>query len=182
MPVLRPGQPAPPLQFGLADGSSWSLDAQAPDIFTMIVFYRHRHCSVCKEYLKALDELHADFAAQGTSSVAVSMGSRADAKASVNDFDLSTLPLGHGLSLMAARDWQLFLSAGRRETEPALFCEPGLFLVDRNQRLYFASIQSMPFGRPVLEQVLDWIPKLVERRTEARGEVPIEPAIERAKG
>ena len=37
---------------------------------------------------------------------------------------------------------------------PPLFSEPGLFLVRPNGELYFASVQTMPFARPALADLL----------------------------
>mgnify|MGYP007008182843 CR=1 FL=1 len=54
-----------------------------------------------------------------------------------------------------ARDLDLYSSSGRSGTEePKIFSEPGMLLVKPDQTLYFASIQSMPFTRPPLDELL----------------------------
>ena len=49
-----------------------------------------------------------------------------------------------------------------------MFVEPALFLVRPDRTLYYASVQSMPFGRPCFEKLLG-IEKAVARLS-ARGE------------
>ena len=46
MPLL-PRKPVPSLEFDTVGGSRWSLAAQKPQNFTMLVFYRGLHCPIC---------------------------------------------------------------------------------------------------------------------------------------
>jgi hypothetical protein len=55
--------------------------------------------------------------------------------------------------------------------EPAMFVEPALFLVRPDRTLYYASVQSMPFGRPCFDDMLRGIEKAVARNYPARGDV-----------
>jgi len=142
-----PGTPAPALEIDTAAGR-WQLAAQSPDSFTLVVFYRGLHCPVCKGYLSELDRLVPDFAAQGAGVIAVSMDSAARAAQAAADWGLTQLRLGHGLTADQARAWGLYLTQSIRETEPAVFCEPGLFLIDREGRFYLIAIGSMPWARP----------------------------------
>ena len=52
---------------------------------------------------------------------------------------------------------------------PALFTEPGLFLVRPDRRLYYASVLSMPFGRPTVEDMLFGLGAVLARNFPARG-------------
>ena len=42
--MLVPRKPVPSLEFDTLGGGRWSLEAQVPRLFTMIVFYRGLHC------------------------------------------------------------------------------------------------------------------------------------------
>jgi hypothetical protein len=55
--------------------------------------------------------------------------------------------------------------------EPPMFVEPALFLVRPDRTLYYASVQSMPFGRPCFAEMLSGIEKVVSKDYPARGEV-----------
>ena len=52
-----------------------------------------------------------------------------------------------------------------------MFVEPALFLIRPDRTLYYASLQSMPFGRPCFEEMLNGIEKSIVRDYPARGEV-----------
>ena len=75
------------------------------------------------------------------------------------EWNLANLRVGYGLDLAVARRWGLYISTSRGMTstgveEPALFSEPGLFLVRPDHTLYFASVQTMPFARPHFADIL----------------------------
>lgn len=142
-----PGTPAPALEIATAAGP-WRLADQTPASFTLVVFYRGLHCPVCKGYLSELNRLVPDFAAQGAGVIAVSMDSAERAAQAAADWGLDKLTLGHGLTEAQARAWGLYLTQSIRETEPVVFSEPGLFLIDRAGRFYLISIGSMPWARP----------------------------------
>jgi hypothetical protein len=85
------------------------------------------------------------------------------------------LRFAYDLALAQARDWGLFISTSRGVTsigieEPALFSEPGLFLVNPDQTLYYMSVQSMPFVRPHLSELLGALDFAIDKNYPARGE------------
>jgi hypothetical protein len=87
----------------------------------------------------------------------------------------SQLNFGFGLPLEAAKAWGLFISASRGKTsigieEPALFSEPGLFLVRPDQTLYWLSVQSMPFVRPKFAEIVQALDFVIKNEYPARGE------------
>ncbi|KAB2912469.1 MAG: AhpC/TSA family protein [Hyphomicrobiaceae bacterium] len=173
---LIPRQRVPDLSLPLAGGGSWRLSDQKPEHFTMVAFYRGRHCSVCRDYLGRLQSMHAAFSRLGVTPIAVSMDSAERACAAEADWGLTDLCVAYGLSLPQAREWGLYVSRGCGRTslgleEPAMFAEPALFLVRPDHTLYFASVQSMPFGRPCFEEILHAIEMAVAGRYPARGEV-----------
>jgi len=78
--------------------------------------------------------------------------------------------IGYGLGEDLARNLGLYISSGRPGGgEPRVFSEPALLLVEPDQTLYFASIQSMPFTRPSLDQLLQGIDHAIESGYPARG-------------
>lgn len=165
-----PRQAAPELTVPTVGGDLWSLDTCSIDTFLMVVFYRHQNCGVCQSYLADLSTKLEQFEALGVTTLGVSMDSANGAKAMADLLPGRPLTIGYDLRRQTAEKWGLYLSAARKSEEPQLFGEPGLFLIDRSRRLYFASVQSMPFGRTSFESLLGWIPKLVSGAIPARGE------------
>ena len=168
--MMKPRQPAPLLEFSLIDGNSWRLADAKPAAFTMIVAYRGLHCPVCKTYLKDLTSKLDEFDKRGVDVVAVSMDSRERAAQSHDEWELGKLKLGFGLPVETARAWNLYISSSIREGEPALFSEPGLFLVKQDGALYYVATSSAPWGRPPLDQMLRGVDVATERKMPARGE------------
>ncbi len=173
MSRFLPGSPAPDFVIPLTDGRLWSLSDQRPQHFTMIVIYRHGQCSICSAYLRQLDMLVHDFAAVGTQVLAASVDDAANSLEMKDRLGLQYLALGCGLTWAMGRDWGLFASEKRKNNEPDTFFEPAIFLIDPDRRLYYSIIQSMPFGRPPLDDILQWIPKVIDGKIGARGEMNV---------
>ena len=51
-----------------------------------------------------------------------------------------------------------------------MFSEPALFLVSPDQTLYYMSVQSMPFVRPHLSELLGALDFAIDKNYPARGE------------
>ena len=173
--TIKPRQPVPALEVQTVDGGTWRLADREPQAFTMVVFYRGLHCPICKGYLRDLDRRLGDFEARGVEAIAVSTDDEGRARRAKEEWGLERLPVGYGLSIDAARAWGLFVSTSRGTTsagveEPALFNEPGLFLVKPDGTLYAASIQTMPFARPHFDEVLRAVDFVLEKDYPARGE------------
>ena len=99
------------------------------------------------------------FTERGVSTVAVSSDSEARAGQMAEKIGASALRIGYDLDLKVAREWGLYISTSRGKTsigieEPALFSEPGLFMVSPDQALYYGSIQTMPFVRPHFAELI----------------------------
>lgn len=62
--------------------------------------------------------------------------------------------VGYGQSVASMREWGLFVSKGITDGEPAEFGEPGLFLVRPDSTVYAAVLNTMPFGRPHLDDAV----------------------------
>jgi peroxiredoxin len=175
MTVLKPRQTVPALEVSTLQGA-WSLGDQAPENFTMLVFYRGLHCPICSKYLAELDKLAGDFAETGVGILALSSDGEERAKQAVEDWGLKNTNIGYGLSVEQAQAWGLHRSAGRGKTsigieEPAEFSEPGLFLVRTDNTLYWAQISTMPFARPHFREVLGALSFALANDYPARGEL-----------
>ena len=173
--MLTPRQPVPALSLLTVAGPTWTLGANPPAHFTLIVFYRGLHCPVCRGYLSELNRLHADFTARGVEVFVASSDGAERAAQAVRDWGLSNLTVGHGLPIDEARRWGLYVSSSRGKTslgidEPARFSEPGVFLVRADGTLYWASVQTMPFARPHFDEMLKAIDFVLKNDYPARGE------------
>lgn len=166
-----PKHTAPALKFPLLNGTEWSLENQQPTNFTLIVFYRGLHCPLCKKYLQQLQELLPAFNSRGVDVVAVSMDTEKRARLSRQKWQLSNLDIGYELPLPTAREWGLYLSAGAKEGEPEVFSEPGLFLIDHQNQVYYLALNSNPWGRPYLPSFVKAVDYIIESGYPARGEM-----------
>ncbi|MEO9884410.1 MAG: peroxiredoxin-like family protein [Balneola sp.] len=171
MNAPTPRTSAPELSFPLTNGEKWNLSEQNPESFTMVVFYRGLHCPVCKGYTQKLNNLVDEFKKRGVEAVTVSMDSEERARTSVQEWEVDKLKVGYDLTKDQARSWGLYFSNAIKDEEPELFSEPGLFLIRPDGELYYAAINSMPFGRPDLKSMLNALDFIQENDYPARGEV-----------
>ncbi|MEP0321362.1 peroxiredoxin-like family protein [Bauldia litoralis] len=149
---LIPRQPVPALSVPLVGGGDWTLAGQTPAHFTLLNFYRGAHCPQCRNQLQELNRKAGDFAERGVGILALSCDPKDRAEQSKADWELGDIAIGYDLPLADARRWGLYISTGRGMTsigieEPALFSEPGVFLVRPDGTLYAAIVQTMPFVR-----------------------------------
>jgi peroxiredoxin len=170
MAHIRTREKPPALEVDTVDGDRWSLALQRPKAFTMVVVYRGLHCPICRAYLSDLERRLDDFAARGVEVIAISADDAGRAATTKAEWRLERLPIGYGLSIDTARSWGLFISRSIKDTEPAEFAEPGLFLIEPGGTLYFASINSAPFARPDFGELLKTIDFVLEKSYPARGE------------
>lgn len=173
---VMPRQHAPALEVDTLGGGTWRLADQTPGNFTLVVFYRGLHCPICSRYIADLERKLADFAELGVDVIAISADSEERARTAQRDWKLDRLTIGYGLDLDTARAWGLYISSGVGKTstgveEPALFPEPGLFLVRADGTVYFGSVQTMPFARPGFAEILGATKFVLEHKYPARGEV-----------
>ncbi len=175
MTHLVPRQPVPNVVVETLDGDRFDLHAATPATFSLIAFYRGLHCPVCAKYLMELERLAPDFAERGVASIAISSDTRERAEAMATKVRARTLRFGYGLPLDVARQWGLYISASRGTTsigieEPALFAEPGLFIMRPDNTLYYGAVQTMPFARPLFSELLDAVDFVLKNNYPARGE------------
>ena len=172
---LMPRYPVPALNVALTTGGRFVLGAQPGEKFDLLVFYRGLHCPICVKYLLELGRLAPEFAARGVQVVAISSDDEDRAGQMADKVSASGFKLGYGLSLRAAREWGLYLSASRGKTsigidEPAVFSEPGVFIVRPDGTLYYSAVQTMPFARPPFQDLLGAIDFAISKDYPARGE------------
>lgn len=173
--ALVPRQPVPALSLALVGGGRFVLGADPAERFDLIVFYRGLHCPICAKYLIELERLAPEFAKRGVAIVAASSDDAERAQAMATKVNAQSVRFGHGLSLASARQWGLYVSTSRGTTsigieEPALFSEPGVFLVKPDATLYYGAVQTMPFARPAFQDLLGAIDFAIAKDYPARGE------------
>lgn len=172
---LMPREAVPALNVSLTNGGEYDLKKSTAEHFTLVVFYRGLHCPVCAMYLAELERLAPDFAERGVTIVAISSDTEERGKEMATKFKADKVEVGYGLSLQSARDWGLYISTSRGKTsidieEPALFSEPGVFLVRADGTLFYGSTQTMPFARPPFKDFLGALDFTFANDYPARGE------------
>ncbi len=168
--MIKPDQKVPELKLPLTNGTQFDLSSQSPENFTLAVFYRGKHCPICKKQLEDLSSKLGKFTERGINVVAVSMDPKDRAMVSHDEWDTGDVPLAYNLSEANAREWGLYISSGREDTaEPEVFSEPGMFLIRPDGKLYYASIQNAPFARPPLDELLQGVDFILEKGYPTRG-------------
>lgn len=173
--ALMPRFPVPALNLPLTDGGRFVLGAAPGEKFDLLVFYRGLHCPICAKYLVELERLAPEFATRGVQVIAISSDDAARALQMAEKVKAQQVKFAHSLWLRSAREWGLYISASRGTTsigieEPALFSEPGVFIVRPDGTLYYGAVQTMPFARPPFQDLLGAIDFAVAKDYPARGE------------
>jgi peroxiredoxin len=149
-----PSQPVPALDLPLVGGGRFNLAENRPESFSLLMFYRGLHCPICKGQLSDLQNRLETLEGSGVRAVAISMDGQERAERTKSEWGLGRLDIAFDLSEQAAREWGLYISGAISDKEPERFSEPGLFLVTPDGTLYFVAVQSMPFTRPPLDELM----------------------------
>jgi peroxiredoxin len=173
--MLIPRQKTPELTVPTLDHGTFDLSSEKSERGTVVCFYRGLHCPICATYLKDLEKQTAAFAERGVATIAISSDDDGRTRSMADKIEAKALRFGYGLSLAKAREWGLYISTSRGTTsigieEPALFSEPGLFMVKPDQTLYYASVQTMPFSRPHFSELVGALDFVIKANYPARGE------------
>jgi len=173
---LIPRQPVPPLRVPTLGGADWDVAERRPERFTLLVAYRGLHCAVCQTYLRELERLLPEFTSRGIEVFVVSSDTQERAGTARDKWGLPSLDIGYALPIPTAREWGLYVSSSRgRATngveEPAVFSEPGVFVIRPDGTLYWASYQTMPFARPHFGEMLQAFDMVHKINYPARGEL-----------
>ena len=173
--MVIPRANVPPLSAPTLARGRYDLATERPERFSLIVFYRGLHCPICTKYLLDLGRLVPEFAKRGVSTIALSSDTEDRAAEMARKVGAADLRFGYGLPLTEARKWGLYISESRGKTsigieEPALFSEPGVFLVRPDGTLFYGAVQTMPFARPHFDELLAAIDFAIAKNYPARGE------------
>ena len=71
-----------------------------------------------------------------------------------DDWKIVGIPIAYGLTEPEMRGWGLFVSRGVGDDEPPVFNEPALYLIEPDRTVFYASVLSMPVGRPKLGELI----------------------------
>ena len=173
--MLMPRQKTPELRVPTLDHGDFDLSQDGSERGTVVCFYRGLHCPICANYLTEFEKRVDDFAERGVKTIAVSSDGAERARAMAEKIGASKLRFGYDLPLRVAKEWGLYISTSRGKTsigieEPALFSEPGLFMVTPERSLYFGSTQTMPFVRPHFSELVGALDFAIKNDYPARGE------------
>ncbi|WP_457389313.1 peroxiredoxin-like family protein [Roseateles sp. P5_E1] len=173
--MLQPRSTVPPLAAPTLAHGNFDLAEEHSDRFMLISFYRGLHCPICATYLRELESKMEAFNERGVGVIAISSDGEDRARQMADKIGANKLRIGYGLDLRVARAWGLYVSSSRGKTsigieEPALFSEPGLFLVRPDRTLYWLSVQSMPFARPNFADLVQALDFVIKNDYPARGE------------
>jgi peroxiredoxin len=173
--MLLPRQKVPQLTVPTVAHGSFDLMSEQPERMTLVCFYRGLHCPICAGYLKELERLTPAFSERGVGTIAISSDGEERAAEMARKIESVNLRVGYGVDLATAREWGLYISTSRGKTslgieEPALFAEPGVFLIRADGSLYYASVQTMPFVRPSFSDLVGAIDFVIKSDYPARGE------------
>ncbi|MCP5268795.1 MAG: AhpC/TSA family protein [Zoogloeaceae bacterium] len=173
--MLIPRQQVPSLNVETVAHGRFDLASNAGEKFTLVVFYRGLHCPICAKYLMELERLVPEFEARGVKTIAVSTDVAERAAEMVKKIKADKLAIGYGVSLTNAREWGLYTTESRGKTsigieEPAIFAEPGVFIVRADGTLYYGAVQTMPFARPNFTDLVGALDFAINNNYPARGE------------
>ncbi|WP_271077852.1 peroxiredoxin-like family protein [Aurantiacibacter sp. MUD61] len=168
--MIKPGQKTPDLELPLTIGAQFHLSKQKPDNYTMLVFYRGKHCPVCKKQLEEIGGRMDDFVSRGINVFAISMDDKDRAMVVDSEWETHDLPLVYDLTEDQAREWGLYISEKREGSEePDTFSEPGIFILKPDMTLHHAAVQNMPFARPQIDDLLSGLDYVMENDYPTRG-------------
>ncbi|MDJ0612839.1 MAG: peroxiredoxin-like family protein [Rhizobiaceae bacterium] len=173
--MLLPRKKVPDLKLPLVAGGEFDLSTEASERGTVVCFYRGLHCPICANYLTEFEKRVPEFAERGVGAIAVSSDGEERAAEMAKKVEAKNLRFAYDLDLKKAKEWGLYISTSRGTTsigleEPALFSEPGLFMVTPEQTLYYGSVQTMPFVRPHFSELVAGLDFAIPNNYPARGE------------
>jgi peroxiredoxin len=105
----------------------------------------------------------------GMEVVAISMDGKEKALETAEKASAS-FPIVHGLTIEMAREWGLYLSSAiPGSPESDVFSEAGLFVIRPDHTVFMAQVQSAPFTRPNIEQLVGGLKFAGDNGYPARG-------------
>jgi alkyl hydroperoxide reductase subunit AhpC len=176
MTFVRTDAEAPSLSLPTLSGETFTLAENTPESYTVAVFYRGNHCPICAGYLKEFEENYDALKEAGIEVVAVSMDPKEKAEttekkvAESMGLDKLKTRIAYGLTIKGALAWGLYLSHKiEGSSEPDVFSEAGLFVMHPDNTVFMAQIQSAPFTRPSIQQLIGGLKFAKEHNYPVRG-------------
>ena len=170
--TIQPGDIIPSQRIYLTNGETLSLpDGLQSDHLTLLVVYRGLHCGICKTYITELSQQVDALTALGVDVVVASSDPVEKAQKAQAEWAQNRMQFGYGLTEEDGKQLRLFLTAKRKDTEPDRFFEPGMYLLGDDGKVLFVSVQSMPFGRPGIAEMVSRIGWMLENSIPPRGTV-----------
>ena len=155
---LEAGSSFPEITVSQLNGGSMTLGK--PKIgfdWQLIVVYRGKHCPICTNYLRELDQALTNLNALGVDVVAVSADPEEKAKDQISTVK-PKYNIGYDLSIEQMTQLGLYISNPRSEQETDRpFAEPGLFIVNETGTVQVTDISNAPFTRPQIESLVKGI-------------------------
>ena len=74
--MIKPREKTPEIEISLVNDTNWILSEQNPKNFTLIDFYRGKHCPVCKKQLEELQKNIDKFTERGVNVIAISANTK----------------------------------------------------------------------------------------------------------
>ena len=149
------GAPFPDFTWPLVDGGE--LAPARRKAWRMLVVYRGKHCGLCRKYLAQLESMRGRFGGAGIDVFALSADPREKARAQVEEGNLG-FPVAYGLREDEMRALGLYVSPPQPKdgvTWP--FAEPGVYVINPEDRVQVLNVSNAPFARPSLETMLEGI-------------------------
>ncbi|MDZ4094264.1 MAG: redoxin domain-containing protein [Paracoccaceae bacterium] len=163
MTRLKPTDTLPEIDVGLAGGGRWRLTENPPDFLLMIDIYRGYHCPRCRKHMEALSAAMPEFTDLGVDVIALSTDPAERAEKARAEWQVANLPIGYGVPVDLARRLGCYISQSIKDDEHSLFAEPGVFFIRPDLTLYGAVINSFPFARPSVADLIE-VAKIVKTR------------------
>ncbi len=158
---MEAGAEFPTLQVsGLQDDTADISKPTGNADWQMVAVYRGRHCPLCTKFLNALADYRQRLLDIGIDIAAVSADSREQLEDHLGRLSVN-FPLYYGLTEEQMQELGVYVSIPRSEQETDHnFAEPGLFVINADNRVQVVDISNNPFARPDLEifvSGLEWI-------------------------
>ena len=151
--VPTPGTKAPNLNVPRLGGGRINL-SRSEGSATVVLFYSGVASERCREQVEELAMLRGEFGLADVDVVAVSMDSHEDAQRQRRHWNIDGLAVGYGLGEINARVWGLFVEEAVDGATSAR-CQPGIAVVGSDGMIDMLFVQSVPFARPSLGELLD---------------------------
>ena len=158
--MIKPTRKAPNLVLPTVYHGEFNLFNEDPKNFTMVIFIRGLHCPLCINYLKELTTFLPTLNDLGVDYIISSADDKTRATQMLQKVGSTELRFAYNHDIEKAKEWDLYISKGWGKTsigveELDYFPEPGLFLVKPDKTIFSAYIQSMPFARPQIKDVVN---------------------------